>query len=550
MVVETRKRKASGSSSKSPSVEVAPPKKLKLSTRRTKSVSTTSSSTSRLANKTPVPLSITGGTFTTPDWLPDGLTMVVSAKATGQKFKVYKETATGKKFYSKPQVLNYFGIAHGSNSNKRKVDTCLNVKDMFNLGIMHLKTKLVKQPGIHRTRNELETGLRLLKQCMLGKFFESDKVMKLSSGNNDVTKQDFISKLPDTLLTYIISLLPEADACRTSVLSNRWKDLWMFLPNLHFVIPNSSTREQASEYYDLVENTLAIRDGLPIRRLFIYWSQVYNIPCVEKWLRIAVERKVQILVLRPILFLERQELDYLETITISSISLKRLRIYNTVDVYNEFVIDAPKLEYLYIEDKKEYGCDYSFTNKPSSLVEAYIDTNTDSVDQIFTNISAVKVLTLTSPTIRAFNEVHEIDELDELNGLNVPIYPNLVKLVIDMHDILNWRLLFVFLHNMPNLEHITFLNGLLPSQNARRIFHRYWNPPLETPACLRFKLKEIIILNQEGITQEELMLIWYMLNHSDNLEILTVNGHELDPMRLEVLLKFHRGSNLCRFEIV
>ncbi|GJU92042.1 hypothetical protein Tco_1304465 [Tanacetum coccineum] len=69
-------------------VEVAPPKKLKLSTRRTKSVATTSSSTSRLANKTPVPLSITGGTFTTPDWLPDGLTMVVSAKATGQKFKV------------------------------------------------------------------------------------------------------------------------------------------------------------------------------------------------------------------------------------------------------------------------------------------------------------------------------------------------------------------------------------------------------------------------------------------------------------------------------
>ncbi|GJU92043.1 hypothetical protein Tco_1304466 [Tanacetum coccineum] len=88
MVVETRKRKASGSSSKSPSVKVAPPKKLKLSTRRTKSVATTSSSTSRLGNKTPVPLSITGGTFTTPDWLPDGLTMVVSAKATGEKFKV------------------------------------------------------------------------------------------------------------------------------------------------------------------------------------------------------------------------------------------------------------------------------------------------------------------------------------------------------------------------------------------------------------------------------------------------------------------------------
>ncbi|PWA37285.1 F-box/RNI-like/FBD-like domains-containing protein [Artemisia annua] len=453
----------------------------------------------------------------------------------------------------------------------------------------------------------------------------SRKVMKLSSANNDEIKQDFISKLPDTLLTRILSLLPDADACRTSVLSKSWKDLWMFLPNLHFVIPNSSTWEQASNYYDLVDKTLAIRGGLPIRRFFLYGSQMFHIACVENWLRIAVQRKVQIIVLRfppcgswvsfhwdmfktcetlveltlegqfclevpkdkvffpclkkislvsirygyrgdesfenlittccPVLeelFLERQKLDYFGTIKISSISLKRLRIYNTVNVFDEFVIDAPKLEYLNIEDKKgsEYS-DYSFTKKPSSLVEAYIDTDTDSVNQIVTNISAVKVLTLTFPTIWAFNEIYEIDELDDLNRLNVPVFPNLVKLVIDVHaNISNWSLLFVFLHNMPNLGHLTFMNGLLPIQNAGRIFHQHWKPPPEAPACLRFKLKEIIILNREAITQEELTLIWYMLNHSDNLEILTVNGHELDPMRLEVLLKFHRGSNLCRFEIV
>ncbi|GKB41573.1 DNA-binding domain-containing protein, partial [Tanacetum coccineum] len=61
-------------------------------------------------------LSISGGTFTTPDWLPDGWTVVVLAKATGQKYKVFKETR--KKFYSKPHVLNYLGIADNSNSNK------------------------------------------------------------------------------------------------------------------------------------------------------------------------------------------------------------------------------------------------------------------------------------------------------------------------------------------------------------------------------------------------------------------------------------------------
>ncbi|GJY21658.1 V-type proton ATPase catalytic subunit A [Tanacetum coccineum] len=44
------------------------------------------------------------------------------------------------------------------------------------------------------------------------------------------------------------------------------------------------------------------------------------------------------------------------------------------------------------------------------------------------------------------------------------------------------------------------LRGLLPSQNARRISHRYWNnPSLEAPDCLRFKLKEIIILKMRKL---------------------------------------------------
>ncbi|GKA88452.1 phospholipase-like, aminotransferase-like mobile domain protein [Tanacetum coccineum] len=197
-----------------------------------------------------------------------------------------------------------------------------------------------------KERNCVYKSISYLNVCMLGKFFESGKVMKLSSGNNDITKQDFISKLPDTLLTYIISLLPKADACRTSILSNRWKDLWMFLPNLHFVIPNSSTREQASGH-----NIRALKSG--------------------------------------------------------------------------FV--------LLLSVKFKYLC----------LVFGFL---------------------------LAFNEVHEIDELDELNGLNVPIFPSLVKLVIDMHDILNLGFCLAKMHGVSS---------------------------------------------------------------TDNLEILTINGHELDPMRLE-----------------
>ncbi|XP_076945440.1 uncharacterized protein LOC143616509 [Bidens hawaiensis] len=70
--------------------------------------------------------SITGGVFNSPDeeknsdWLPDGWAVEINYKNSGMKFKVFKEVATGKKFYSKPQVLNYLGGGSSSNSIKRK----------------------------------------------------------------------------------------------------------------------------------------------------------------------------------------------------------------------------------------------------------------------------------------------------------------------------------------------------------------------------------------------------------------------------------------------
>ncbi|KAL8196232.1 hypothetical protein R6Q57_025232 [Mikania cordata] len=74
--------------------------------------------------------SISGGSFSTPkedsSWLPDGWLVDVRFKNSGVRYKIYKDPATGKQFYSKPTVLKYLGIVGGSNSVKRKQDSSAN----------------------------------------------------------------------------------------------------------------------------------------------------------------------------------------------------------------------------------------------------------------------------------------------------------------------------------------------------------------------------------------------------------------------------------------
>lgn len=63
-----------------------------------------------------------------------------------------------------------------------------------------------------------------------------------------------------------------------------------------------------------------------------------------------------------------------------------------------------------------------------------------------------------------FDDIYEVDEngeadeIREVDDLNVPIFPNLIKLVTGIKDNGSWNDLLGYLNNMPKLEHITFLN--------------------------------------------------------------------------------------------
>ncbi|KAM0053309.1 putative leucine-rich repeat domain superfamily, F-box-like domain superfamily [Helianthus debilis subsp. tardiflorus] len=263
----------------------------------------------------------------------------------------------------------------------------------------------------------------------------------------NLDETDFISKLHDSLLLQILYLLPEFDAARTRILSNRWKNLCSFLPNLHLVMPFCSNIEQVNKFHDSVNQTLALRAGfrsldirfpndrfrftfcwdlfrtcgslvwLTLRGGFVITVSDVDVlfPCLKS---ISL---VSIVYLRDVcfknlisgcpvleeLYVERQligELDDMESCMVISPSLKRLRLSFALSGRGDFrvVIDAPRLEYLSIMDVMSTR--YLLLTEPLSLTEAHLRVSTydgdEHVAQLVRCLSNVKVLMLNVPTLR------------------------------------------------------------------------------------------------------------------------------------------------------
>ncbi|KAF5823536.1 putative FBD domain, leucine-rich repeat domain superfamily, F-box-like domain superfamily [Helianthus annuus] len=446
----------------------------------------------------------------------------------------------------------------------------------------------------------------------------SKKVVIKRPESPNLDKMDFISRLHDSLLLQILSLLPESDATRTRILSNRWKNLWSLLPILHFVMPFCWTFEEANRFHDRVDQTLALRGCMPIKRFYLYCSKYCNYDRVRDCIRNVVKCKVQDLEIRfpddnfrfkfcwdlfktcgslvrltlrgefllsvpddvdvlfpclktvnlvsikyscdecfknlisgcPVLeelYVERQiigEVDNMESCMVISPSLKKLGLSFALSGRGDFrvVIDAPRLEHLSVVDVMSTR--YSLLTKPLSLTEAHLKVRNgvvEAVASLVTCISNVKVLMLNDLALVTFSYIYDFD---------MPVFPNLTDIFIGLDVFRGWSMLPTFFDKMPNLEHITFLDGFLPFPHAQHTFTMGWNPPVEVPPCLRFKMKKIIIVNRETITPEELKLIKYLLKRANHLEILTINAHKIDPKRREQVLKFYRASKSCRIEFV
>src|ERR1044072_8678622 len=106
---------------------------------------------------------------------------------------------------------------------------------------------------------------------------------------------DRISKLPDEVLCHILSFLPAKDVFATSIVSKRWKPLWLSVPCLDF---DETRLRSPSSFIPFVDAAILGRASHSSIKTLHFMLIRCPFSHVKVWLNAAAERKLKNLVVR------------------------------------------------------------------------------------------------------------------------------------------------------------------------------------------------------------------------------------------------------------
>ncbi|EOA33026.1 hypothetical protein CARUB_v10016358mg, partial [Capsella rubella] len=106
-------------------------------------------------------------------------------------------------------------------------------------------------------------------------------------------KEDRISQLPDALICQILTHLPTKNAVKTSVLSTRWTNLWLWLPRLELSFSNifNALGSFGDRFYD--SNRVSCIDKLKLSITNRTFISVNDVAYLTSWVAAAVKRRIQ-----------------------------------------------------------------------------------------------------------------------------------------------------------------------------------------------------------------------------------------------------------------
>ncbi|XP_022570731.2 FBD-associated F-box protein At5g44490-like [Brassica napus] len=162
------------------------------------------------------------------------------------------------------------------------------------------------------------------------------------------SRRDMISNLPDSLISQMLSCLPTKEAVRTSVLSTRWKTLWLLVPRLRLA---SHDFPDYNSFISFVDKSLDLyrEENSCLHNLELVIRKDYDDDqcCVTRWVDYVARHKVKHLDVECVLV----KREFLEVVPLSLYlceSLLYLRLHRVLLVGSESV-SLPRLKTMRLE---------------------------------------------------------------------------------------------------------------------------------------------------------------------------------------------------------
>ncbi|KAG7632361.1 F-box domain [Arabidopsis suecica] len=379
-------------------------------------------------------------------------------------------------------------------------------------------------------------------------------------------------QLPDPLLTQILNHLPTEEAVKTSVLSTRWRTLWLWVHNLELSFSKFSSFNAFlsfgnwffdSDRVSCIESLKLSLDGNDASYL-------------KPWIDAFVKRKIQRLHVRLTQGCEMPLSLYAQHITTSNVGREKrgsARLKNTINTDMRMylksaeksnrnfsfrlVSSCPVLEELKIDvvwmDGRVYRV-HSRSLKSFILTDlesdakfdislrfhkwVFNEAKTSTIHMFLAWISRVRDMTICAQTFKLIHHYSESVQLPQFD------YMSSLYITLNASD-LKW--FPIFLRSIPNLKSLILVMERTGSshQLSPKAIKRV--SISSVPECLLSSLEFVEFKAPICGLAPEMMLVWYFLENSPTLKKLTLRlkSHSTKDDFVKKLLKIPRCSTEC-----
>ncbi|KAJ4789643.1 F-box family protein [Rhynchospora pubera] len=342
---------------------------------------------------------------------------------------------------------------------------------------------------------------------------------------------DWISDLHDSLLIHILSLLKTKQAVQTCVLSKRWRNLWTYIPCRYFdfadFFSDDVDYDDIKEYdmkFERFVTAVLQKQDTPVLDSFklVYDNRDGESNAITEWILCALNWKPRILDI----YVDRYLMIDLPDLLFDCKSLEKMTLqFEGFVYYKPFkTINLPSLKKLELSNWK---------------IDDYL------INILMSGCPVLEDLTLSGCTvvthIISSNKLKHlfIDDFYFRERITISI-PSLSSLVIhsekgrislmNMSSLVMARVMFFSYFTFPNPVHdilkglsdVTNLEIILSGGIAKAILKH------ELSNCATFK--NLKSLHVDGYMIEDFHLIALILQHTPNLEKLTLRHREPHPL--------------------